>query len=102
MTRGRNPAQMTVLLTLPFAVQSEAGGGILAVFEQADHAAAFVSVLGEGAVVTYSSPEGFVPSCVLWTEGPEGDGDAGESYDVAAQKMNSRLEDFISRYGRRG
>lgn len=85
-----------LLMSMPFAVFAEAKGKLEAVFAEADHAAAFVAVLGEGAVVVFSDENGINPSWVLWTEGA--DGEAGESYDAAAAKMHERLDRFQRRH----
>jgi len=93
-----NEAAALLLASMPYAVYAEAGGKIEAFFAEADHAAAFVAVLGDGAVVVASGPDGINPSWVLWTEGAApADGSAGESYDAAANLMRRRRAVFDSR-----
>jgi hypothetical protein len=53
----------------------------------AEDAAALVSLYGDGAKVRYSK-EGYL----LWEEGIEFDGEAGESFDHAAKIMNGRIK----------
>lgn len=72
-----------VFKSMKFHVHS-ADGEPCAALHHADHAAALVSVLGEGACV--ADPNG----TVLWSEGEESF-PAGESYDEAAELMHTRL-----------
>jgi len=50
-----------------------------------EDAAAFASFLGDGATVRYRG-------AIVWTEGKNGDGFAGESYDAAAETMIARVK----------
>ena len=46
-------------------------------------AAALIGFYGHGASVRYANK-------TVWIEGPDGDGEAGESYDNAADRMMDR------------
>lgn len=50
----------------------------------AEDAAILVSAQGDGATVR-------VGRTVVWTEGQDHDGEAGESYDLAAELIHDRL-----------
>lgn len=59
--------------------------------QSAEDAAMCVAFLGNGAVVTHGNDR----SHVVWTQGA--DGDAGESYDTAAEVMHARIEEQIAK-----
>jgi len=60
----------------------------------AEDAAMCVAFLGDGATVTHGNDRKFL----LWTQGNDGDGDAGDSYDSAAAAMHRRIADEIARH----
>lgn len=63
-------------------------GEYLASCKYPEDAAAVVSVRGDGATIRY----GHRTADVVWTEGPAGDGDGGNSYDTVAQVIQERLD----------
>ncbi len=84
-----------IVMSMSYAVYREPKGELLAVLRHAEDAAALVSVTG--GVVVLHLPDGLCPSAVLWTEsapGEPGDGEASESYDLAADKMREREREF--------
>lgn len=64
----------------------DAAGTYQAACKEAEIAAACVSCYGDGATIRWDHRR------VLWTEGPTGDGYAGESYDHVAQTVHERLD----------
>lgn len=64
-----------------------ADGRYVAALKYADDAGAIVSLYGDGATIR----DGHSKRAIVWTEGPDGDGDAGNSYDLVADVVYTRL-----------
>ena len=63
----------------------DADGEYQGCMKRPEEAAAVVALLGDDSEIRYGHKH------VVWTQGPNGDGDAGESYDDAAALIRSRV-----------
>jgi len=69
----------------------DANGKYMAACHEMEAAASLAAFYGPGSTVRY----GHSKRVVLWTEGQ--DGQAGESYDAAAQVMYQRIEQRLNK-----
>ena len=69
-------------------------GDYQAACKEAEAAAAVVSIYSAGSTIRY----GHSAKDILWTEGENGDGSAGDSYDHVAETCTIRRLDIIRKH----